>query len=288
MNTQNFLLLIVDDEETMRQSMVELLRLEGYQTATAVNGTDAIRQLNERNESHPQAPFDLIVLDLKMPGVDGSEVLRHASAVSPDTQVILLTAHGSLQSAIEALQHGAHDYILKPASPEKLIKSVKEGLKKRAGHLQRNAAMYQLEESIQALRSFNNKKKNGGNITPGLHRTEGSEPPGSLVHSGEKIWITPDIYLNIPEREIQSSTVTVTLTPNETRLLITFVKEINRVFSHQELVQHVQGYEVEANDAPKIIRPVICRLRQKLLRLPHTENWITCIRSTGYVFKPYD
>ncbi len=124
MTQEPYYLLIVDDEDTARTSLADILRLEGYQVDTASGGELAIQKIMKHN-------FDLILLDLKMPGVDGLDVLRTIAAQA-DSQarslsaaqlpptVIMLTAHGSLESAIEALRQGAHDYLLKPSSPEQL------------------------------------------------------------------------------------------------------------------------------------------------------------------------
>jgi DNA-binding NtrC family response regulator len=85
-------ILVVDDEEAMRRSLADILRLEGYQVQALSNGISAIETLR-------QETFDLLLLDLKMPGMDGMEVLRNVTKIAPDTLVILLTAHGSLEKA---------------------------------------------------------------------------------------------------------------------------------------------------------------------------------------------
>jgi DNA-binding NtrC family response regulator len=116
-------ILVVDDESTARKSWADILRLESYQVATASSGEAAVAALQKET-------YDIMLLDLRMPGMDGLEVLKSASKIAPDTQIIVLTAHGSLESAIEALRQGAHDYLLKPASPEQVLSSVAAPVKK--------------------------------------------------------------------------------------------------------------------------------------------------------------
>jgi len=100
-------ILIVDDERNTRKSLEEILKLEGYDVEAVGDGKSAVKALEN-------GQFDLMLLDLKMQGMDGLEVLKFSSENAPTCKVIMLTAHGSLESAIQALRQGAHDYILKP------------------------------------------------------------------------------------------------------------------------------------------------------------------------------
>ena len=114
-------ILIVDDEEASRRTLGEILRLEGYHVADAANGQAAVEAIENED-------YDLMLLDLKMPGMSGLDVLEQVVQILPGCKVIMLTAHGSLESAIEALRHGAHDYISKPAAPHEIIASVAKGI----------------------------------------------------------------------------------------------------------------------------------------------------------------
>src|SRR5512143_2351247 len=100
-------LLVVDDDEGLRSFLEAALTREGHQVTLAVDGEDALRQLDA-------AGFDLVLTDLRMPGVDGLAVLQHVRAEHPGTQVILLTAHGTVETAVEAMRGGACDFLQKP------------------------------------------------------------------------------------------------------------------------------------------------------------------------------
>ncbi len=100
-------ILIVDDEWTIRDVLATILTTEGYQVKMAEDGAEAIRKLDEET-------FDLVITDLKMPNVDGMEVLRHLSTLNVHTLGIVATGYGSIESAVEALRLGAFDYITKP------------------------------------------------------------------------------------------------------------------------------------------------------------------------------
>ncbi len=117
-------ILIAEDEAAVRESLAEVLRDEGYQIVTAVDGAAALAAIDGHD-------FDLILSDLRMPGADGLAVLRHAREVSPQTLVLLMTAHATVETAVEALQRGAQDYLLKPLMFEDVLHKIDHLLRHR-------------------------------------------------------------------------------------------------------------------------------------------------------------
>ncbi|MEQ8754105.1 MAG: response regulator [Coleofasciculus sp. G1-WW12-02] len=111
MNNAN--ILIVDDEKNIRLTIAQSLDPLGYQVGTADNGEDALLQLQSQE-------YDLILLDLKMPGMNGLEVLRRAIEIHPDIKVIIISAHGTIEDAVEAMKLGAVDFLQKPFTPKEL------------------------------------------------------------------------------------------------------------------------------------------------------------------------
>jgi DNA-binding NtrC family response regulator len=105
--------LVVEDEAYVRDSLVEILRSRGFQVAPAASVTEAMTAL-------ARSPVDVVLSDLKMPGADGLELVKRMQSSWPEVPVVLLTAHGTVASAVECLKAGASDYILKPADPEAL------------------------------------------------------------------------------------------------------------------------------------------------------------------------
>jgi two-component system, NtrC family, response regulator AtoC len=117
--------LVADDEIGIREFLADTLRLDDHDVVEAVDGKDALRRLDER-------AFDLLVTDLKMPNLDGLSLLKKARADQPELEVIVLTAHGSIESAVEAMKHGAYDYLTKPlGSPDELRLLVTRALERR-------------------------------------------------------------------------------------------------------------------------------------------------------------
>lgn len=113
--------LIVDDEKNIRLTMTQALETLNLEIDTAMNGEDALAKLRETH-------FGLILLDLKMPGMDGMEVLRQLRQSRPDIKVIIITAHGTIDSATEAMKLGAVDFIQKPFAPKEIRQLVSKVL----------------------------------------------------------------------------------------------------------------------------------------------------------------
>ncbi|OHB64548.1 MAG: response regulator receiver protein [Planctomycetes bacterium RBG_13_62_9] len=116
--------LIVDDEKNIRLTLSQTLESPDMEVDTAVNGEEALVKLQEKD-------FGLVLLDLKMPGMDGMDVLRWISENRPDVRVIIITAHGTVDSAVEAMKRGAVDYIQKPFVPKEIREIVSRVMDRR-------------------------------------------------------------------------------------------------------------------------------------------------------------
>jgi len=142
-------ILIVDDELFFRKLYRDLLLEEGYQVEVCDNGDDAIALLQ-------QHPIDLVLTDMVMPGRNGLEVLRVARTLPNPPDVILVTGHASLETAIDALKNGARDYLVKPFNPEELKHLVRNCLDQRNlltenDHLHRQIQLFQTGKSLSSL-----------------------------------------------------------------------------------------------------------------------------------------
>jgi len=116
--------LIIDDEESIRDSCERVLTREGLQVTTAADGPDAFKLIDKW-------AYDLILLDLVIPGATGMEILRKIKATDQEAVVIIISGYGTVQSAVEAMKLGAYDFLTKPFTPNDLRKTVKQGLEKR-------------------------------------------------------------------------------------------------------------------------------------------------------------
>ncbi len=125
MVTERPSVLVVDDQPAMRLAMTRVLERAGYEVTRCEDGREALSALDAR-------PWDAMVSDVRMPGVDGRELLGRALALRPALKVIMVTAFGTVEDAVEAIRRGAHDYLLKPFAPEALVAAVQRALAGRA------------------------------------------------------------------------------------------------------------------------------------------------------------
>ncbi len=140
-------ILIVDDEPRMCQSLMELLAGHNYELNTANSAKEAIEYLNKNY-------FDLILLNIGLPDMDGFQVMDHINRQSPKTLIIVMTGHTSMESAVKALRKGAYDYLRKPFEPEKLLTTVKIALNQQKVKKDGELAKEALRESEERFRSI--------------------------------------------------------------------------------------------------------------------------------------
>ena len=129
--------LFVDDEVVFATNMSKLLANRGYQVTTVHGGEEAIRKLEEQD-------FDVIVLDQKMPGMDGLTTLKEIKKLGLFTQTMILTGHGAIDSALEATRLGAYDYLTKPCEVDELIAKIEGAWEKRDDDFKKD-----MEETVQ-------------------------------------------------------------------------------------------------------------------------------------------
>jgi DNA-binding response OmpR family regulator len=237
-------ILVVDDEPIARQSLSDILHLEGYGVNSVPNGQAAVEYVRTH-------AVDLMVVDLRMPGMDGLDVIQVVNQTSPDTEVILLTAYASTETAIQALRLRVHDYLLKPALPAQIIASVKKGLSRR-------------DARVKGRRSSNSVPIEGST-------SEFRFKDGTIA--------------DLSRRMIHKKKKVAHLTPAEGRLLRVLLENSGKVFSHRDLVLLVQGYDTSPQEAPEVLRPLVSRLRHKLEEFPDLMNRISSVRGTGYVYE---
>ena len=138
-----FKILIIDDEKNIREGLAAALEMDGYNTAVAENGEKGLEFVNKGD-------IDLVITDLRMPGISGEEVLQKITAEIPGLPVIVLTGHGSIDSAVSAMHSGAYDFLTKPLNLEHLSLVVKRALKNRELQIQNK----QLQEEIIKTKPF--------------------------------------------------------------------------------------------------------------------------------------
>lgn len=115
------LILIIDDEKAIRTTLSEILSYEGYKIDDAADGEEGFRKFKEKN-------YDVVLCDIKMPKLDGLEFLEKARAVNPDVPIIMISGHGTIETAVEAVKKGAFDYVAKPPDLNRLLITIRNAM----------------------------------------------------------------------------------------------------------------------------------------------------------------
>ena len=276
--TQSANILVVDDEGANRYSVKKTLQKVGYAVKEASNAEEALKIMSEQG-------FDVVLTDIRMPGLDGVELLRRIKDEAPDIIVILMTAFASLGTAVEALRLGAHDYLIKPSSSQDIRQSVARGVE-RAQNLRRRRAL------LDAIRSdVHELVLSGVDLTSALGDGQSPLNPDASPEPTPEIRATDLIPASMqlgplmvyPGRyQVTVDGQDVGLTPTEFDLLLYLAAHRGRVVSCNELVHEVRGYSVEETEAREVIRPHISNLRRKLKAVRKDADMIVNVRGIGY------
>ena len=261
-------ILIVDDDLAVLHFFAKVLQRDGYQVVTASSGESALEQTATQE-------FDLVLLDLKMKGVSGMEVLASLHQRWPATPVIILTAHASLETAIQALRQGAHDYLFKPCAMVDLRESVRTGIIRRQENLQKRdllARLNQLSENAPTETLTQSSALS----------TSAAEGPSTSVIEQERFIQYKGIIVDPIRHVITLDGKLLDLTVVEFGLLSYLVSQAPRVVSAEELVREVRGYESTLWEARDIVRSHIYHIRRKANAIAGREV-VRTVRGVGYV-----
>ncbi|MBI1882282.1 MAG: response regulator transcription factor [Chloroflexi bacterium] len=257
-------LLIVDDEPNIRSALGLALRLLGYSVDEASSGEEALSLLG-------RLPYNLMVLDMRMPGLDGVEVMRRARQLRPDLLIVILTGHATLDSAIAAVKSEAVDYLLKPSSVHEIAETVTRALQKQTGQRQRQQLMQLMGEALEALR-----------------HTETSHPAAATAHGmAESVLQFHPLTLDRQKRMLMiagDEIRTIHLTEGETIVMASLMMYPDQILSCHDLIRVGWGHDMNEREAQGVIRPHVCRLRGKISMFMTEPAPIHTVRKRGYLF----
>ncbi|MCP4542213.1 MAG: response regulator transcription factor [Chloroflexi bacterium] len=258
--TEQAKILIVDDEGSIRYFLSEELSQAGYITLTAASGEEALVQLEKE-------AVDLVLLDLKMGGMSGLQVMERIEKQPLSPAVIILTAYGTLDSAVGAMRLGGCDYLTKPCGIEELLDSVERGLAKRREAMQRQKMIHLIEETARQLQA-----------SPSL-AGKPMRQPRFLEERG--------FLLDREQETVTWSGETMSLTATEFRLLALLMEYPDQTISYRELASALHGSSVgewEEQDARQTLSTHLWRLRRKLGQDSKGNPYVINIRGRGYKF----
>ncbi len=267
-------ILVIDDEPNIRFFLEKVLTRDGYRVIAVESGETALFLLQDQE-------FDVALIDLKLDGINGMEVLTALRERCPYTAVIVLTGYASVETAVKALRHGAHDYLFKPAKADELRESVRTGLRKRNRELRRQHLLEHLEQnlasSLENIRTTVVEQAPPPSLNTSDDETDDPEEVRFLRHGA--------LLVDIMRHTITLDGQNLKLSPTEFDVLAYLVAEAPRVISPEEIVQEVQGYDCEPWEARDTVRYHIYRIRGKIKDATGRENVIRTVRGVGYALR---
>ncbi len=250
--------LIVDDEPGVRFVLEKTLAAEDYRLETASDGGEAIRKLDG-------ADYDVLLLDLKMMPVDGLQVINALRGKGSDAAVIIITAHSTIESAVEALRLGAFDYLFKPASPEVIRQRVREAIQYSRQVTRRARLLGQVESLRQSLMDLESE------TVP----VEQAKAPDRFLRSGK---LVIDKY----HRSAMLDGQLLELTTAEFDLLRALVEAAPQTLAPRELARRALQYDPQEIEARQTVKYHVHQLRRKLGEDPRSPKYIKTVRYKGY------
>lgn len=276
-------ILVVDDEENIRSSLQEMLSMAGYDVVAVESGEAALKLIADKQK------FDLALVDIKLEGLSGIEVLGMLRRLAPEMVVIILTANASLETAVEALRYGAHDYLFKPCKPTELQESIEKGLRNRQPELRQQALLRQLDflaGNLEDIRKTVGASKEGPAFLSDVD--ESSIPTSAASAEGEsqpRFLQRGRLTLDFLRHAATVDGQLLDLSPTEFDLLAYLGDQAPRVVSAQELTVKVKKYETDEWAANEAVRQNIYRIRQKLKEVNDDIDIIRTVRGVGYTIE---
>lgn len=271
-NPETAHILVVDDESAIRYSITKTLQRVGYQVDSASSGEEALQMLGQKN-------YDVVLTDIRMPGISGVELLARVKEEAPDAIVILLTGYASLDTAVESLRLGAHDYLIKPSSSQDIRDSVTRGVERARNQRRRRALLNAIQHNVQELTHVSTETPAAQTKMPPQAETADTATPIATPINTMRLGpltIFPGRY------QISVGDKAIDLTPTEFDLLLYLAVHRGRVVPCHELVREVRGYSIDEPEAREVIRPHISNLRRKLKQAGQDPSLIVNVRGIGY------
>ncbi|PDW02626.1 response regulator transcription factor [Candidatus Viridilinea mediisalina] len=276
--TQPAQILVIDDEQNIRLTLSALLSRAGHTVMVAASGEEAVAMFDRQR-------FDLMLVDLQMPGINGIQVVEALRQRSIDTVVIVLTGHGSLETAIEGIHYGIFDYMLKTSEPAQILDRVTAGLSDRQRRQRQSALLSAIGAAAQEL-AGNNPSDDDAHIALLAAQAAASAAPQPTPQPiNERQVQIGQLQLDTWHQTAILDGRSLNLTPTEFRLLLCLAEHAGQMLSYTQLVRCAQGYEANDMEAGELIKPHIHHLRQKIEPDPSAPRYLLNVRGKGYILQ---
>ncbi|NJN79299.1 MAG: response regulator transcription factor [Anaerolineales bacterium] len=254
-------ILIIEDEDSLRKTLARILQQAGFEATTAESAEQGLDYLKTTK-------FDLVFTDLRLPGIAGLEALKFIHAINPSIPVVLFTAQPDINSAVQALRHGATDYLLKPLKPEIIVERARTILFNQQKEKRKREITQEIESLQAELKQLESGEETPVSNLPGV-KTERYMKHGSLV-------------LDLHTRRVTVKDETINLPPTSFDYLLVLARHAPNVVDFQTLVAEAQGAQAEMREAQELTKWHIHQLRQAIESNPRKPSQLITVRGTGY------
>lgn len=262
MNQRN--ILIVDDDTNLGLTLSFILKKEGYLVHLSENAMKALQILMEQQ-------VDLMFLDLNMPKMSGIELLTEIHRLYPTLPVFILTAHASLESAIQAVRLGARDYLIKPIDPPALLERVRSIFDELEQPVRKREVVNQIQNLLNELQQLEGLEATPTSILAAV-------PPTETTRFLQKGPFSMDLHA----RHALLNNKYLPVSGIYFDYLVTLIRYAPRSVSYKTLVKEAQGYEVTGAEARDLARWRIHELRKIIETDPQKPDYILTVRGEGY------
>ena len=255
-------ILVIDDEAPLRQTLARILQRAGHEVTTAESAEMALSLLSN-------ATFDLVYMDIRMPGMAGLEALKIIHASQPNLPVVLFTAQPDLNSAVEALRLGATDYLLKPLQPQILLERTQAILSRGEKERRKREILEQIQSLQAELKNLEGDKESAG--------------PARFPESPtERFLSRGNLTMDLHARRVTVGERVINLPPTAFDYLLVLVRHSPNVVDYQTLVTEAQGYQADPREAQELVKWHIHHIRQAIEPDAQNPAYIINVRGSGY------
>jgi DNA-binding response OmpR family regulator len=274
-------ILLVEDDFYTREALALNLARAGYEITQADDGQQAIGLLTA--EGPPHIHYDVVLSDIVMGEVDGIEVMHTARRQPCAPEVILLTGHGSLETAIAAVNAGAFSYLLKPVQIAEVLERVAAAMQyhdEKRHHVQK---MQGFQEIADVIHKLQDAVQQPAPPAPAPAAAASEQPPENSPPAQTNTSTAPDRYLQVGElridtyrHEVWFGEESLHLTPTEYTIVTCLAAQPGRVMSYGDMAQHTHGPNIDESEAHELLRFHIRNLRRKIDR-----RYLVSVRGVG-------
>jgi DNA-binding response OmpR family regulator len=276
-------IVVVEDDTELRKAIVHGLQAAGYHVHQAADGEAALALLNQ---APAEAPYDIVLTDIVMGNIDGTDVLRAARALPNPPEVLLLTGYGSLETALAALKAGAFDYLLKPCRMTHLLERVQAALEQRNRQLRqaRDAEAWNTMSSMFAHLQEQNDMPPPAVSLPGAllqqpqPAVERAAPPAPEPAAAQHYLEVGALRIDTHRHEVWFAAQVVHVTLTEYTILTCLAATPERVVSFDEIAAQIHDESFDQSRARPLLAWHIGNLRKKIDR-----RYLVSVRGVGYM-----